>query len=143
MRVDPTREMYKFLRDSGVLGQWTDSNGNVQDAPCVQRDKLIETEAADNQRILLIKNMGGSGDRSSSQPAITFAVLGKVNNNDLPLAKEYAYLIYDKLLEFECADYIVSIEPLTGVNGSYTMASGRDVFDMEFLVNVETGVILT
>lgn len=134
MRVDPTRVMLQFLFDSGVL-----TGKDIVS----QRDKLVETEVADNNRLFFVKGFSPSGDRSTSRSTLTFALMGKVNNNDLPNVKEYAYEIYDELLKFDCADYIVSIEPLTGVNGPYTMESNRDVYDMEFLVNVETGVILT
>lgn len=135
----PIQTLYTYLNDAGLFGTWTGPDASAQPGPTVQTRMLEESRVPDNERILLIKTVSpGAGTRYVSTPTFVFAVLSKVGEPAV-FAETYAELLYKALLDFDHADCIVSIEPLGRVGGAYPMGSGRRVFDMEFVVNVDSG----
>lgn len=135
----PIQALYLYLENTGVLSSWTGPDGEIQDTPVVQTRLLKESDAKKSQRIFLIKNSsGGSGNRFVSMPVFTFAVMGKPGEDSV-FAETYANLIYDILLDFDFADCVIGIDPIGGVNGPYLTESSRPVYDMEFMVKVDSG----
>lgn len=125
---------------SGVNSTWQDSQGNTHPAPFVQTRRFDETAKgiSSSGRIFFFKSLGGSADRYSSDPVFSFSILGFADDNDAIL-EDYANLVYSALSDFEHADCIVGIDPISPVAGSYPMASGRNRYDFEYKVVVDSG----
>lgn len=138
----PIQTIYTYLNDAGLFGNWTGPDATTQTAPTVQMRLLEETDADNDERILLIKSVSaGGGNRFVSDPVFVFAVLGKVGEPAV-YAETYAELIYEALLGFEHDGCIIAIDPMGGVNGAYKTESGRPTYDTEWMVQVDSGVIL-
>ena len=139
--ITPIQTLYLHLQTQGLFDDWTGPDSSTQPAPTIQMRELLENEVPSDERILLIRNVSaGGGDRYVSTPNIAFVVMGKTNETPV-FAETYAGLIYEALLDFDEADCIISIEPMGRIGGPYTMDSGRRVYEIEFIVNVDSGRI--
>jgi len=142
MSNTPIQTLYTYLQTEGLLGTWTGPDGSTQPAPTIQMRLLEEEKVPNNERLLLIKTASaGSGTRFTSDPVFVFAIMGKVGEPPV-FAETYAELLYKALLEFDHADCVIGIDPLGRIGGAYKMDSGRCVYDMEWNVQVDSGVIL-
>lgn len=136
----PIQTLYLYLQSAGLFNDWIAHDGSTQPSPFVQT-RLFDEQAAGitaSTRILLIKSVGNSGTRYVSEPTFLFAVMGKAGESPA-YAETYANLLYEALLDFEHADCIISIDPVSPVNGAHPMESGRSAYDMEFNVMVDSG----
>lgn len=125
----------------GITSTWLAPNGLTQPKPFLQMRLLEEEKVPASERLLLIKNVSaGSGTRFASDPVFVFAIMGKVGEPPA-FAETYAELLYAALLEFNTADCIVGIKPMGRIGGPYKTDSSRCVYDMEFMVTVESGVL--
>ena len=139
----PIQTIYDYLDQAGLFGVWTGPDDTEQPPVQVQMRRLKEDSVDNEDRFLLIKQVSqGGGDRYSTTPVFVFAVFGKVNNSDAAYVETYAQLLYNAMLEFSCDGAILGVDPIGSPNGAYQMESGREVYDMEFVVKVEPGFIL-
>ena len=138
MNNTPIQTLYLWLQSEGLFNAWTGPDGAVQPAPVIQTRLLDEKGAGNDERIFLIKPVGSSGTRYVADSVFLFAVMGMVGETPV-FAETYANLIYESLLDFDHADCIISIDPISPVNGAYLMKSGRASYDMEFTVKVDSG----
>jgi len=133
--------LYDFLSENGMFDDWTGPDGTTQSAPEVQRGYYDEEAVESNKRIFLIRQVSsGGGTRFASSPTFVFACAGKVNESPV-FAETYLNLIYDILLEFTYRDCVSAIDPLGAVNGPMKQASGRFVYDSEWMVKSDNGII--
>lgn len=143
--INEVQQLAAWLVQRGFFNEWIGPDGATQPAPELQTRWLEERtgdESNENDRIVLIRNASpGTGDRFVTYPAVALAVMGMTN--DYPVYVEtLAQNLYNELLKFDCGHGIVSIEPLGRIGGPYRMESGRFVYDMEWRLIVESGLIM-
>jgi len=138
MNITPIQTLQLYLEGEGLFGDWQAPDETTQPAPELQTRILKEADIDNNKRILLIKSISNTGTRYVSEPVFLFSIMGKVGESEI-YAETYANLIYAALLDFDHADCVISIDPLSPVNGAYLMESGRPVFDCEFTTKVDSG----
>jgi len=132
----------QYLVDQGLIAPWIGPDNVPQPAPKLQTHWLDESKIPDGERCLFIRNTSaGGGNRFVSSPIITIAFMSKTTGDAPVYCEHYMQTIYDTLLAFDCADGILNIEPMGGVGGPYQMGSGRFVYDAEWGVGVESGLI--
>jgi len=126
----------------GINATWTGPDGSTQPSPILQMRLLEEEKAQPNQRMLLIKTVSaGSGTRFTSDPVFVFAVMGKAGEPPI-FAETYAELLYAALLRFDESGCVISTKPVGRIGGPYKQASGRCIYDMEFIISVDSGIMV-
>lgn len=138
MTNTPIQTLYLYLQSEGLFSAWIGPDNSNQPAPEVQMRLFEEKDVESNKRILLIKSVGNSGDRYVSEPTFLFAIMGKVGESAV-FPETYANLIYSALLDFTNEGCVISIDPISPVNGAYLMESGRATYDCEWAVKVDSG----
>lgn len=138
--MTPIQELYTYLQNAGLFDPWTGPDNVEQPKPFIQMRMLEEEDVPSSERLLLIKPVGNSGDRYVSKPTFLFAVMGSVGEVAV-YAETYANLLYEALLDFGVSGCVIGIDPISPVNGAYKSESNRPIYDMEFIVTVDSGVL--
>ena len=90
----PEQTLRDLLNDGGLLGSWTHGDGSTQPQPVLQVEELDEEAVSSNDRILLIRNVGGGGgDYQVTSPLVELTVLSKAARTDGRAARYYLELI--------------------------------------------------
>ena len=132
----------QYIVDQGLIAPWIGPDNISQPAPKLQTRWLDEPKIPDSERCLFIRNTSaGGGDRFVSSPVVTIAFMSKTTGDAPIYCETYMQLVYDVLLGFDCADGILNIEPMGKIGGPYRMESGRFIYDCEFMVGFESGLI--
>lgn len=144
----PIQVIYDYLEENGLFDAWEDSEGEAQSAVEVQTRDLNENCIDKDKMFILIKQNGGSSDIYTGEPVFTFAVFTKVDQPSV-YAEDYANLVYAALLNMDTYvnevgqggydSCVISVDPVTPVNGAFKSESGRNVYDTEWVLRVDSG----
>ena len=122
-----------------IIAPWTDHKGNVQPAPTVQLYEFTENALADDERCMLIRNVGsGSGNYLVREPQMMIVVMSKVAG-DMQAAYQYAMLVMSYISKNYRTDCIMGLNAVGDVAGPYPLASGRRAFEINLTVITDTG----
>ncbi len=131
----------ELINDSGLLTSWTDHRDSAQPVPAVQLYEFNEDDLQDNERCLLIKNVGnGAGNFLVREPSMMIAVFSKAARGDQAAASHYIELIKEYISRNFRKDCIMSVNIVGDKAGPYRLQSGRRYYQLDLQVLTSTGV---
>lgn len=105
-------QIKNILDAGGMLGSWTDFEGNTQPAPVVRLIRAPRDIDADigNNRMLLIREVGTSGgDQFGQKHIVNLFLFGLQEDSDTPVVKDRADQLMSFFLEHREGECIITV----------------------------------